>query len=76
MVRITIDLVVKELGVTSESVRYVNNRLGIPVSLAGEFDYPAEGALCKRWHAVLASRPSNLAERLRHDLGAPVRRVV
>lgn len=76
MARITIDRVAKELNVPTESVRFACNRLAIPVSPAGEFDYPAEGALCKRWHAVLASRPSNPAERLLADIGAPVRRVV
>ena len=75
MARITIDRVVKELGVTHESVRYANNRLGIAVSPDGEFDYP-EGERGRRWHSVLASRPSNLAERLLADIGAPVRRVV
>ena len=75
MARISIDLVVKELGVTHEAVRYACNRLGIAIDAASEFDYP-EGERGRRWHSVLASRPSNLAERLRHDIGAPVRRVV
>ncbi|HSA48122.1 MAG TPA: hypothetical protein P5552_16745, partial [Candidatus Competibacteraceae bacterium] len=74
MARISIDLVAKELGVTHEAVRYACNRLGIPVSADGSFNYPEVGALNKRWHSLLASRPANLAERLRHDLGAPVRR--
>ena len=76
MARITVSEVVRILNVQSEAVMYACNRIGIAVSPAGEFDYPAEGPLCKRWHSLLASRPSNLAERLRQDLGAPVRRVV
>ena len=76
MARITVSEVVRILNVQSEAVMYACNRLGISVSATGEFDYPDSGAINKRWHSLLASRPSNIAERLRQDLGAPVRRVV
>ena len=76
MSRFSIAEIARALHVLPESVRATCNKMHIPIALDGTFEYPNEPTKQHRWHALLAAKPLNVAERLRRDLGCRPPRVV
>ncbi|HRC70714.1 MAG TPA: hypothetical protein PLS42_13800 [Candidatus Competibacter denitrificans] len=69
-----VDEVAKLLDCLPESIRWTCAKMKIPIT-DGAFEYPADPAMRERWHKLLVSRPLNLAEQIRRDLGCrPPRR--